>query len=278
MNVGDFIIKRLAAWGVTRIFGYPGDGINGILGALGRSTEPVKFTQVRHEEMAALMACAHAKFTGEVGVCLATSGPGAIHLLNGLYDAKLDHQPVVAIVGHPARMAIGGHYQQEVDLISLFKDVAHEYIHMASDASQVRHLIDRAIRIAKAERTVTCVVIPNDVQTMEAVETPPHEHYAIHTGIGHPSSILIPTDDALQKAAHVLNTGERDRYAGDALWCSKVRFGDHKRALLHLSRGEGESWSGHCACRRCEIKRDNELIMNINILPGDGEVAARAGV
>lgn len=209
MNVGDFIIKRLAAWGVTRIFGYPGDGINGILGALGRSTEPVKFTQVRHEEMAALMACAHAKFTGEVGVCLATSGPGAIHLLNGLYDAKLDHQPVVAIVGHPARMAIGGHYQQEVDLISLFKDVAHEYIHMASDASQVRHLIDRAIRIAKAERTVTCVVIPNDVQTMEAVETPPHEHYAIHTGIGHPSSILIPTDDALQKAAHILNTGER---------------------------------------------------------------------
>ena len=119
MNVGDFIIRRLAAWGVTRIFGYPGDGINGILGALGRSTEPVKFTQVRHEEMAALMACAHAKFTGEVGVCLATSGPGAIHLLNGLYDAKLDHQPVVAIVGHPARMAIGGHYQQEVDLISL---------------------------------------------------------------------------------------------------------------------------------------------------------------
>lgn len=209
MNVSDFIIKRLAGWGVSRIFGYPGDGINGIMGALSRSTESIKFTQVRHEEMAALMACAHAKFTGEVGVCLATSGPGAIHLLNGLYDAKLDHQPVVAIVGHPARMAIGGHYQQEVDLLSLFKDVAHEYVHMASDPVQIRHLIDRAIRIAKAERTVTCVIIPNDIQSMEAVEVPPHEHYSIHTGIGHPSSLLIPTEEALQQAAHILNVGNR---------------------------------------------------------------------
>ena len=135
MNVSDFIIKRLCAWGITRIFGYSGDGINGILGALSRSNEPIKFTQVRHEEMAALMACAHAKFTGEVGVCLAYSRvPGAIHLLNGLYDAKLDHQPVVAIIGQSSRKALGGHYQQEVDLISLFKDVAHEYVHMASDA------------------------------------------------------------------------------------------------------------------------------------------------
>src|SRR3954468_14713486 len=126
MKVSDFVIKRLSDWGITRIFGYPGDGINGIIGALGRSVEPIKFTQVRHEEMAAMMACAYAKFTGEVGVCLATSGPGAIHLLNGLYDAKLDHQPVVAIVGQSSRKAIGGNYQQEVDLISLFKDVAHE--------------------------------------------------------------------------------------------------------------------------------------------------------
>lgn len=209
MNVSDFLIKRLASWGIKRIFGYPGDGINGIMGALSRAQEEIKFTQVRHEEMAALMACAHAKFTGEVGVCLATSGPGAIHLLNGLYDAKLDHQPVVAIIGHPARKAIGGNYQQEVDLISLFKDVAHEYVHMASDETQIRHLIDRAIRIAKAERTVTCVIIPNDIQTMEAVETPPHEHYTIHTGIGHPSSIVIPTDEALQQAAHILNVGNR---------------------------------------------------------------------
>lgn len=208
-NVADFVIKRLASWGITRIFGYPGDGINGIMGAMSRSLEGIKFTQVRHEEMAALMACAHAKFTGEVGVCLATSGPGAIHLLNGLYDAKLDHQPVVAIIGQTARMAIGGNYQQEVDLVSLFKDVAHEYVHMASDASQVRHLIDRAIRIARAERTVTCVIIPNDIQTLEAVESPPHEHYSVHTGVGHPSSHIIPTDEALQHAASVLNKGNK---------------------------------------------------------------------
>lgn len=208
-NVSDFIVKRLASWGITRIFGYPGDGINGIMGALSRSMESVKFTQVRHEEMAALMACAHAKFTGEVGVCIATSGPGAIHLLNGLYDAKLDHQPVVAIIGQTSRMAIGGHYQQEVDLISLFKDVAHEYVHMASDASQIRHLIDRAIRIARAERTVTCVIIPNDIQTLNAVEVTPHEHYSIHTGVGHPSSHVIPTDEALKQAAHILNVGNR---------------------------------------------------------------------
>jgi pyruvate dehydrogenase (quinone) len=208
-NVSDFIIKRLASWGISRIFGYPGDGINGILGALSRSMEDVRFTQVRHEEMAALMACAHAKFTGEVGVCVATSGPGAIHLLNGLYDAKLDHQPVVAIIGQTARMAIGGHYQQEVDLVSLFKDVAHEYVHMASDPSQIRHLIDRAIRIAYAEKTVTCVIIPNDIQTLKAVNAPPHEHYSIHTGIGHPHSYVIPTDEALQQAAHILNVGNK---------------------------------------------------------------------
>ncbi|HEX6224103.1 MAG TPA: thiamine pyrophosphate-requiring protein [Chryseolinea sp.] len=208
-NVSDYIVTRLASWGITRIFGYPGDGINGLLGALSRSAEGIKFTQVRHEEMAALMACAHAKFTGEVGVCLATSGPGAIHLLNGLYDAKLDHQPVVAIIGQTSRMAIGGHYQQEVDLVNLFKDVAHEYVHMASDASQIRHLIDRAIRIARAERTVTCVIVPNDIQTLEAVEVPPHEHFSVHTGVGHPSSLTIPTDDALQQAAHILNVGNK---------------------------------------------------------------------
>ena len=136
------------------------------MGALDRAGDMLKFVQVRHEEMAAFMACAHAKFTGEVGVCLATSGPGAIHLLNGLYDAKLDHQPVVAIVGQQARASLGGNYQQEVDLISLFKDVAHEYIHMAVEPAQIRHLIDRAIRIARVERTVTCIVIPNDVQEL----------------------------------------------------------------------------------------------------------------
>ena len=127
-TVGDFIVQRLVQWGVTRIYGYPGDGINGLTSALRKNKDNPRFIQARHEEMAAFMACAHAKFTGEVGVCLATSGPGAIHLLNGLYDAKLDHQPVVAIVGQAATTAIGGHYQQEVDLPSLFKDVAAEYV------------------------------------------------------------------------------------------------------------------------------------------------------
>src|ERR671939_112662 len=131
----DFLLERLVANGVRRIYGYPGDGINAIVGALERHAEELEFVQVRHEEMAAFMACGHAKFTGQVGVCLATSGPGAIHLLNGLYDAKMDHQPVVAIVGQQARAAIGGDYQQEVDLHSLFKDVASEFCHMASAAT-----------------------------------------------------------------------------------------------------------------------------------------------
>src|SRR5713226_9945802 len=115
-TTSDFLVQRLFEWGVRRVYGYPGDGINGIMGALGRAKGKIDFIQVRHEEMAAFMACAHAKFTGEPGVCLATSGPGAIHLLNGLYDAKLDHQPVVAIVGQSSRLAMGGSYQQEVDL------------------------------------------------------------------------------------------------------------------------------------------------------------------
>src|SRR5690349_19792998 len=172
-TTADFLLERLGAWGVRRIYGYPGDGINGILGALDRAKDRMHFVQVRHEEMAAFMACAHAKFTGEVGVCLATSGPGAIHLLNGLYDAKMDHQPVVAIVGQSARAALGGEFQQEVDLISLFKDVAREYVHMASTPEQVRHLVDRAMRIARVERTVTCIILPNDVQELDAVKEPP---------------------------------------------------------------------------------------------------------
>jgi pyruvate dehydrogenase (quinone) len=151
-TVGDQILERLHAWGVRRVFGYPGDGINGLMGAFARQGDRMQFVQTRHEELAAFMACAHAKFTGEVGVCMATSGPGAIHLLNGLYDAKADHQPVVAIVGQQARTALGGDYQQEVDLISLFKDVAHEYVHQATVPGQVRHLVDRAMRIARSTR------------------------------------------------------------------------------------------------------------------------------
>src|SRR5947209_19246606 len=157
-SVSDFILDRLSAWGVKRVFVYPGDGINGIIGAFRGREEKLELVQTRHEEMAAFMACAHAKLTGEVGVCMATSGPGAIHLLNGLYDAAMDHAPVVAIGGQQDRMAIGGQYQQEVDLGSLFKDVAREFVFTATTPQQVRHLIDRAIRIALAERTVTCVI------------------------------------------------------------------------------------------------------------------------
>jgi pyruvate dehydrogenase (quinone) len=207
-TVSDFLISRLGAWGITRIYGYPGDGINGIMGALGRATDRMQFIQVRHEEMAAFMACAHAKFTGEVGVCLATSGPGAIHLLNGLYDAQLDHQPVVAIVGQQARTALGGHYQQEVDLVSLFKDVAHEFVQMATTPEQIPHLVDRAVRIARSERTVTCIVIPNDLQELDAV-SPPRKHGTIHSGVGLSMPRVIPLDADLSRAADLLNAGSR---------------------------------------------------------------------
>jgi pyruvate dehydrogenase (quinone) len=207
-KVGDFLIRRLHQWGVRRIYGYPGDGINGILGALSRQSA-VEFVQTRHEELAALMACAHAKFTGEIGVCMATSGPGAIHLLNGLYDAKLDHQPVLAIVGQQKRVSLGADYQQEVDLVSLFKDVAHEYVHMASSPEQARHLLDRAMRIARDQRTVTCLIFPNDVQDLDAVELPPREHGATFSGIGATSRSLVPASDGLRQAADILNSGKR---------------------------------------------------------------------
>jgi pyruvate dehydrogenase (quinone) len=208
-TVADFLLHRLHEWGISRIYGYPGDGINGIVGALGRATTQMAFVQTRHEEMAAFMACAHSKFTGEVGVCLATSGPGAIHLLNGLYDAKMDHQSVVAIVGQQARAAIGGAYQQEVDLISLFKDVAGEYVHMASTPEQIRHLVDRAVRIARAERTVTCIIIPNDLQELDAVRTPPRAHGTVHSGVGQCRPYVVPRDADLRRAAEVLNSGAR---------------------------------------------------------------------
>ena len=208
-TVSDFVLKRLSQWGVRRVFGYPGDGINGLIGAFGRTQEPLEFIQARHEESAAFMACAHAKFTGQVGVCLATSGPGAIHLLNGLYDAKLDHQPVVALVGQQARSALGGDYQQEVDLVSLFKDVAHDFVHMATTPEQARHMVDRAVRIAMERRSVTCVIFPNDVQDLPAVEVPPRAHGTVHTGIGVTSHAGVPEPAALRNAADILNAGER---------------------------------------------------------------------
>lgn len=207
MNVSDFIVERLRAWGVRRVFGYPGDGINGLMGAMQRA-RTIELVQSRHEEMAAFMAAAHAKLTGEVGCCMATSGPGAIHLLNGLYDAKMDHQPVVAIVGQSERMAMGGQYQQEVDLNALFKDVASEFIQLATTPEQVRHLIDRAMRIALAERTVTCVVVPKDLQEL-TYEPPPRAHGSVHSSVGWTPPRVVPRDQDLRRAADVLNAGKR---------------------------------------------------------------------
>ena len=207
-TVSDQLIERLVEWGVHRVYGYPGDGINGVMGALNRAQEKVEFVQTQHEELAAFMATAHSKFTGEVGVCIATSGPGAIHLLNGLYDAKADHQPVLAIVGQQARSALGGDFQQEVDLVSLFKDVAHEYVHMATVPEQILHLVDRAMRIARDRRAVTCLILPNDLQELAAVE-PPREHAMMHTGIGFTSPGRAPRDLDLVAAAAVLNAGKK---------------------------------------------------------------------
>jgi pyruvate dehydrogenase (quinone) len=206
--VADFVLARLTEWDVKRVYGYPGDGINGFLGAFDRADGKPEFIQARHEEMAAFMACGHAKFSGEVGVCIATSGPGAIHLLNGLYDAKLDHVPVVAIVGQQKRMSLGGNYQQEVDLQTLFRDVS-EYVHTCMEPAQARHLVDRAVRIALAERTVTAIVFPNDVQEEKAVESPPREHGAIFSSVGYTPPKVVPRDAELDRAAELLNGGER---------------------------------------------------------------------
>ncbi len=208
-NAGDNLCERLIEWGVDTIYGFPGDGINGILGALRRHQEKLRFIQVRHEEMAAFMACAHAKYTGHVGVCMATSGPGAIHLLNGLYDAKLDHMPVVAIVGQTFVKAMGGDMQQEVDLLSLYKDVASAYVQQVNDPSMIRHCIDRAMRIADAEKTVTCVIVPADVQDMDAVPEQAPNLKAIHTGIGYAHSRLLPAKADLQAAADILSQGQK---------------------------------------------------------------------
>jgi len=208
-TVGDFFWDRLYQWGVRRVFGYPGDGINGFLGALNRFGEDkIQFVQVRHEEMAAFMASAHAKFTGELGVCLATSGPGASHLITGLYDARLDHMPVLANTGQQARDPVGGHYQQEVDLVSLFKDVAGAFVQQASTAPQVRHLIDRAVRIAMGERRVTALIFPNDLQN-EPYAEPPRKHGTLHSGVGYTDPKIIPYETDLSRAADVLNARKK---------------------------------------------------------------------
>ena len=208
MNTSDFLLERLVEWGFYRVYGYPGDGINGIMGAFDRIGDRLRFIQVRHEEMAAFMACAHAKFTGEVGVCLATSGPGAIHLLNGLYDAKMDHVPVVAIVGQTATSALGGSYQQEVDLQVLLQDVT-EYVYTVSSAAAMRHVVDRAVRTAAAFRAVTCVIVPKDIQEAKAVPKPPHKHNMLSSSAGYSAPVVVQTDADLQRAADILNGSER---------------------------------------------------------------------
>jgi pyruvate dehydrogenase (quinone) len=206
--VADFVLSRLREWGVHRVFGYPGDGINGFLGAFDRAKGDPEFIQARHEEMAAFMACGHAKYTGEVGVCFATSGPGAIHLLNGLYDAKLDHAPVVAIVGQQKRMSLGSEYQQEVDLQVLFKDVS-EFVNTCMEPAQARHLVDHALRTALDRKGVTTLIFPNDVQEEKAVTSPPREHGAVYSSVGYSPPRVIPHEGDLEYAAKILNEGKK---------------------------------------------------------------------
>ena len=208
-TTSDFLVERLKQWGVERLYGYSGDGISGITTALRKAGDSPRFIQARHEELAAFMATAHAKFSGQVGVCLATSGPGAVHLLNGLYDAKLDHQPVVAIVGHAATTAIGSQYQQEVNLQALFADCCSEYCVMVSSPAAMRHCIDRAFRIAIDQRAPTCVIIPKDVQEEKAVPHPPQLHNYALSGIGVPVPYMIPHKSELEAAAAILNDGKK---------------------------------------------------------------------
>jgi len=207
-TVSDYLLKRLGEWGVDKVFAFPGDGINGIVAAFGRAGNVPKFIQSRHEEMSAFEAVGFAKFTGKVGVCMATSRPGAIHLLNGLYDAKLDHVPVVAVVGQTARSAMGGSYQQEVDLLSLYKDVASEYLQMVTVPEQLPNVIDRAIRVALAERAPTAVIIPSDIQEMEY--TPPtHAFKMVPSSVGVDWPTSSPDDRAIRRAADLLNAGSK---------------------------------------------------------------------
>src|ERR671933_2280412 len=207
-TVGDYVLQRLREWDVEQVFAYPGDGINGIVAAFGKADDQPRFVQARHEEMAAFAAVGYAKFSGKVGVCMATSGPGAIHLLNGLYDAKLDHVPVVAIVGQTARSALGGSYQQEVDLLALFKDVCSDYVQLCTVPEQLPNLVDRAIRIAVSRRAPTCLIFPSDVLELEY--TPPgHAFKEVPSSLGMTRPRLLPDSDGLRRAADILNEGSK---------------------------------------------------------------------
>jgi pyruvate dehydrogenase (quinone) len=207
-TVADVLLARLREWDVRQVFGYPGDGINGLLAAWGRADNMPQFVQARHEEMAAFEATGYAKFSGQVGVCAATSGPGAIHLLNGLYDAKLDHVPVVAIVGQTERSALGGAYQQEVDLLSLFKDVCSDYVQMCVVPQQLPNLIDRAIRVALAERAPTGLIFPSDVLELP-YEPPAHAFKQVPSSLGLAPPKVDPDPAAVREAADILNSGEK---------------------------------------------------------------------
>jgi pyruvate dehydrogenase (quinone) len=208
-TVADYLLGRLREWGVDKVFGFPGDGINGLLAAWARADNDPKFVQARHEEMAAFEAVGYAKFTGRVGVCVATSGPGAIHLLNGLYDAKLDHVPVVAIVGQTARSGMGGSYQQEVDLQTLFKDVAHEFVQTVMVPQQLPNVLDRALRIAYAERCVTALIVPSDLQELEYAP-PTHAFKMVPSSFtGLPQAQTHAPESQIHQAADILNSGSR---------------------------------------------------------------------
>ena len=206
MKVGDFVVERLHAWGVRRIYGYPGDGINGVIGALQRAGN-IEFIQVRHEEMAAFMAVAHAKFTGELGVCLSTGGPGATHLITGLYDGKLDHAPVLAICGQAEATVRGASYQQELNLDRMFADVAG-FVQEASSPAQVRHLLDRCVRVAKANNAPSVIILPKDIQD-EEYEEPAVAHGFTRSGVGYSRPKIVPEDADLTKAAEILNAGKK---------------------------------------------------------------------
>jgi len=206
-TVGDYLLGRLREWQVEQVFAYPGDGINGIVAAFGKAHDTPRFIQARHEEMSAFQAVGYAKFSGKVGVCMATSGPGAIHLLNGLYDAKLDHVPVVAIVGQTARSAMGASYQQEVDLQALFKDVASAYLVEVNVPEQLPMALDRAIRTAEAERAPTALIIPSDLQ--EQSYSPPGHVFkqSPSSPPSHPHTVMVPDLAEIERAAEVINAG-----------------------------------------------------------------------
>src|SRR4051812_40757874 len=170
-TVADLLVERLIGWGVDTIFGLPGDGVNGIFEALRQRESRIRFIQVRHEEAAAFAACGYAKYSGRLGVCLATSGPGGVHLLNGLYDAKCDGQPVLAITGHTFHDLIGTHYQQDVDLDKLFMDVA-VYNHRVMGPAHVNNVVDEAVKTALSRRGVAHITIPKDIQEWTAGDVP----------------------------------------------------------------------------------------------------------